>query len=652
MLKMIRSNIAFLSKKLVLLSRPKKVALMLACDIVAIPLCFLAAMLLRLGDLGNTVSYGVFPYVIMTVVTIAIFYLSGLYRAVIRFIDKYLLSKAGASLAAVVLSTYFLSMALNDVRLPRTALMIYWFIAFSYMVSSRLVARDFLRIHTAGAAPQSKKNIAIFGAGEEGVQLALSMRANAKYRPVCFFDEKNIFNRHTVAGLDVFSSQRAVAKIAELNIQMIVLAIPSASRQRRRNVMAMLRKAGVPVMMLNSLMELSDDKISANALREVRIEDLLGRDAVPPQEALFAQCVRAKQVLVTGAGGSIGSELCRQIAQVGPACLILLDHSEFSLYTIEQELRRTFPRLKISTHLGSVCDRALVESILHEGRVDTIYHAAAYKHVPMVEANIVEGIRNNVVGADVLSAAARKYRVTTCVLISSDKAVRPTSIMGASKRIAELIFQAASESPSATTFCMVRFGNVLGSSGSVVPFFQAQIASGGPITITHPDITRYFMLIPEAAQLVMQAGAMATGGDVFVLDMGDPIRIVDLARTMIDLVGLTEKNVENPYNDIEIQYIGLRPGEKLHEELVIGSATRSSAHPRIMWTTEKSIEPDVLASLLDSLYAGCERMDEEQVREIVKVIVPEYVSQEYRESAAAASARASEQESEVLSLIA
>jgi len=601
---------------------------MVAGDLLAVPACFLISMILRLGSPEATWFYGYRPYLLITLVTLGVFQFSGLYRAVIRFIDKHLLIKAGAALAAVTFLTYVMAAMVDDQRLPRTALTIYWFIAFSYMVCSRMVARDFLRAHT-GLLRQNKRNIAIFGAGEQGAQLALSMRASETFKPLCFFDDKSIFKHHTVAGLKVYSSAGVAEKIEALGIQLIVMAIPDASRQRRRHVMAMLREAGIPVKMLNNLVELSDDKINAQAIREVKIEDLLGRDMVPPQEDLFAQCVRGQQVLVTGAGGSIGSELCRQIAQLEPTRLCLLDHSEFALFSIEQELRLRFPKLAISAYLGSVCDATLVERILREDKVGTVYHAAAYKHVPLVESNILEGIRNNVVGAQVISAAAQKYEVKTCVLISSDKAVRPTSIMGASKRIAELIFQAAAIQSMQTTFCMVRFGNVLGSSGSVVPLFQAQIANGGPITITHPDITRYFMLIPEAAQLVMQAGAMARGGEVFVLDMGDPIRITDLARTMIDLVGLTEKSAEYPNNEIEIAYVGLRPGEKLYEELIIGGDSRPSQHPRIMVTTEYALAPDVLATLLEALRAARSTLDEIQVKDAIKLIVPEYAPQSY-----------------------
>jgi FlaA1/EpsC-like NDP-sugar epimerase len=358
---------------------------------------------------------------------------------------------------------------------------------------------------------------------------------------------------------------------------------------------------------------------------------------VPPRVDLFARCVRGKHVLVTGAGGSIGSELCRQIVTLTPASLHLLDHSEFALYTIRQELATRFPDIPLEAHLGSVCNEELVKRILQGGAIDTVYHAAAYKHVPLVETNIVEGLRNNVVGAQVIATQAAKHEVETCVLISSDKAVRPTNIMGASKRIAELIFQAAAARyGSRTTFCMVRFGNVLGSSGSVIPLFQRQIARGGPLTITHPEVSRYFMLIPEAAQLVIQAGAMAKGGDVFVLDMGEPVKIVDLARTLIALSGLTEKSSQNPGGDIEIRYVGLFPGEKLHEELLTDGVVCPSEHPRIMRMKENALRPSVLDTFITCLMMACETHERPMIEAMVKSIVTEYNPQQAPSAPAAA----------------
>ena len=612
-----------LSNTLVSLHRNHKVALMITVDSVALPLCFLAAMLLLLTDFRATESYGAAPYFLVPLATIAAFGMSGLYRAVIRFIDKHLLVRTGIALAAVIALSSILYMA-GDKRVPRI-LMIYWFIAFSYMVSSRLLIRSFLRQHT-GMKPKLENVVAIYGAGEPGVQLAQAMKESGKYRPVCFFDDKHQFANRDVAGLKVFQTRNHAQVVSQMRIGLIVLAIPSASPSRRRDIMHRVRDANITVKTLNNLIEL-DDRITIRSIRDIRIEDLLGRDPVPPQPHLFAKCIHGKNVLVTGAGGSIGSELCRQIVTLKPNSLHLLDHSEYALYTIQQELLACAPELAPHAHLGSVCESRLVERVMRQGEIHTVYHAAAYKHVPLVEANISEGIWNNVLGAQVIAAAAEKAHVQTCVLVSSDKAVRPTNIMGASKRVAELVFQAAAKAATETTYCMVRFGNVLGSSGSVVPLFKRQIENGGPITITHPDVTRYFMLIPEAAQLVIQAGAMARNGEVFVLDMGAPIRIVDLARAMIEMAGLKEKNEETPDGDIAIRYTGLRPGEKLYEELLIGNDASQSAHPKIMRATEYAIEPVTLEKMIDNLLATCEENQIANIKAIMRSIVAEYTPQ-------------------------
>jgi FlaA1/EpsC-like NDP-sugar epimerase len=617
---------AGIARKVVLLPRWKKIGMMLAADLVALPLCFFVAMVLRIGSFDGALSYGIGVYALVVLITIPVFIKTGLYRAVIRFIDRRLLTTAGTVLAAAIACAYALEYVLNETKLPRTALVIYWFIAFSYVVASRLMTRALLRTHQSERRTV-QEIVAIYGASEPGAQLAFSMRRGDEFCPVCFFDDKREFRGHTVGGLPVYHTSRLAEMVSQLGISLIVLAIPAASPPRLREVMLAMRKSGVPVKILNNLMELTEEKTAKEAIREIKIEDLLGRDAVPPQPHLFAKCVQGQNVLVTGAGGSIGSELCRQIATLSPSRLHLLDHSEYALYTIQQELEAHFPDVPLHAHLGSVCDARLVERVMQEGRIHTVYHAAAYKHVPLVEANMAEGILNNVIGAQVIATAAEKNRVQTCVLISTDKAVRPTNIMGASKRVAELIFQAAQNSAADTTFCMVRFGNVLGSSGSVVPLFQTQIEKGGPITITHADVARYFMLIPEAAQLVIQAGAMAKGGDVFVLDMGDPIKIVDLARTMIETSGLAEKTVNNPTGDIEIQFVGLRPGEKLYEELLIGEHASPSDHPRIMCTIESALEPALLDVMVRRLTDACRMNDRERIMHVMKTVVVEYAPQ-------------------------
>jgi len=650
--------------------RTTKVGLAIMVDLVALPVCFLIAMILRGGDFQLAKQFGPGSYLLVAVLTIAAFWLSDLYRAVIRFIDHRLLTLTGLALAIAVLCAYLTLVLLNEARFPRSALAIYWFIAFSYVVMSRIGARKLLRSKRgpwAGNAPA----VAIYGAGEAGARLAQTMRDGDDYRPLCFFDDKRALNERTVAGLRVFNTARLVELCASLGIRTIVIALPAAAPERLRELMQRLGQAGVPTRILTRLVDLADDKAHdktqlRDAIREIKFEDLLGRPPVPPRLDLFARCVRGKGVLVTGAGGSIGSELCRQIVTLSPARLHLIDHSEYALYTIRQELAARFPDLPIHAHLGSVCNSDLVERVLAAGGIDTIYHAAAYKHVPLVETNIVEGLRNNVLGAQIIAAGAARHGVQTCVLISSDKAVRPTNIMGASKRIAELIFQAAAaragssggaaaggaggaaSAPNkggskgagsgigssigsstgngkSTTFCMVRFGNVLGSSGSVIPLFQRQITRGGPVTITHPEVSRYFMLIPEAAQLVIQAGAMAKGGDVFVLDMGEPVRILDLARTMIAMHGLTERTSQQPRGDIEIQFVGLFPGEKLHEELLTDGTVFPSEHPRIMRMKESALRPSVLETCITCLMMACETHERGPIESMVKAIVSEYL---------------------------
>ncbi|RSZ59789.1 polysaccharide biosynthesis protein [Massilia atriviolacea] len=607
--------------------RAAKIALMVAVDLLALPVCFLVAMLLRVGDAAAAMQYPMAAYLLVAVLTVGAFSLSDLYRAVIRFIDQRMLAVTGCTLALATLSVYLIMVGINDDKFPRSALVIYWFIAFSYVVTSRMTVRNFLRRHM-NQAPQADHAVAIYGAGEPGAQLALTMRTSNQYRPVCFFDDKRALNERTIAGLRVFHTERLAETVRSLGVRSVIVALPSVSPQRLRDIMERLALVGVNTRILCRLLDLADGATPVHAVRDLKFEDLLGRQPVPPRPELFDRCVRGKRVLVTGAGGSIGSELCRQIVTLAPAALHLVDHSEFALYTIRQELLGRHPDMRISAHLGSVCSARLVERILQDHPIDTIYHAAAYKHVPLVESNIVAGLRNNVLGSQVIAAAAARFKVRTCVLISSDKAVRPTNIMGASKRIAELIFQAAAATHGHdTTFCMVRFGNVLGSSGSVIPLFQRQLAHGGPLTITHPEVSRYFMLIAEAAQLVIQAGAMAKGGDVFVLDMGEPVRIVDLARSMIVMSGLTEKTPQNPAGDIGLKFVGLFPGEKLYEELLTDGKVFPSEHPRIMRMKEHALDPGVLDTYITCLMLACDTHDRPMIESMVKAIVSEYTPQ-------------------------
>jgi FlaA1/EpsC-like NDP-sugar epimerase len=616
-------RVSWLSTRLVSMKWKRKLAIMLATDSIAVPVCFSAALALSLPDMPPVlpIEYGSLFFV--TFVTIIALALSGLYRGVIRYIDKQLLVRAGIALGVGVAALFWLFYFLHDSRPHRNALPLYWFLLFSYLLASRLSVRSLLR-HYTGIQRKSDSVVGIYGAGDAGVKLAMAMQGSGKYQAACFLDQKRQYVGRTLAGLQVVPAEsHAADAMRQLDITMIILAIPSACPQRRRQIMRLVHDTNVEVKTLTRLFEL-DDAISIRSIRDIRIEDLLGRAQVPPKARLITKCVTGKNVLVTGAGGSIGSELCRQIMALSPDCLHLLDHSEYALYKIQQELASRFPATRFESHLGSVCDAGLVDRIMLDGDIDTLYHAAAYKHVPLVEDNAAEGLRNNVVGARVIAAAAVKWKISTCVLVSTDKAVRPTSIMGASKRIAELIFQAAALQSTHTVYCMVRFGNVLGSSGSVVPLFRKQIECGGPITITHPDVARYFMLIPEAAQLVVQAGAMAKGGEVFVLNMGDPIKIVDLARTMIEMSGLTEQNENNPDGDIPISYVGLRPGEKLNEELLIGRNVLPSEHPRIMRATEYALDRAVLLRKIDELLGACADNNVVRIKALVQSIITEY----------------------------
>jgi FlaA1/EpsC-like NDP-sugar epimerase len=614
-----------ISDGLVSMNRFAKVGLMLATDVALLPFCSMIALLLRVGDVELAMQYGLLPHVFIMLITVPLFVMTSLYGAIIRFIDVRLLMVAGLGLAAAVACAFVLASHIGGRELPRGALVIYWFVAFSYVVTSRLVARLVLRGGRNSKLEEGCRT-AIYGAGEAGAKLAIAMRVSDHFRPICFFDDKRSLENHNVAGLTVFHSDEISKTVSQRRIGLIVIAAPSATPEQRRAVMERARKSSAQVKILCNLMELTDEPISIRSIRDIKIEDLLGRQPIQPDRTLFEKCVRQQSVLVTGAGGSIGSELCRQIMTLEPEELHLLDHAEFSLYAIDQQLRTRFPSIRVIPHLGSVCDERLVRRIVGDNHIDTIYHAAAYKHVPIVEDNIAEGVRNNVLGASVIVNAARAYHVKTCVLISTDKAVRPTSVMGATKRVAELIFQAADrEAGSRTKFCAVRFGNVLGSSGSVVPLFRHQIERGGPITITHPEVVRYFMSIPEAAQLVMQAGSMATGGDVFVMDMGQQVKIVDLARTMLAMCGLKERTAQNPDGDIAIEYIGLRPGEKLYEEMFAGNDAIPSRHPRIMTTTEYLVEPAMLAQQVAYLMVACSTDDKAMIRFLLQKLVAGYL---------------------------
>ncbi|MDC7711662.1 polysaccharide biosynthesis protein [Vogesella indigofera] len=610
-------------EKLLSFSRHHKMALLMLLDALLLPLALWSAVLLRLG--GNW-DPKLDPYLWIFAVpplwVLPIFIKLGLYRAVLKFLDDRIVYTVfvGVSLSVLLLMAVILMAGIAP--FPRTAIVIFWVFAMAYIGGSRFFLRGIVRRIDALDAP--RRPVIIYGAGRAGLQLMAALHEGREYRPLAFVDDNPQLWRRTFRGLTVHDPLTLPQLLQDSGAEAILLAMPSASRGRHRQILEQLETLHVPIKRLPGMADLVSGEVRVEELREVEIDDVLGRDQVPPQLELLAANIRGKVVMVTGAGGSIGAELCRQIVKNRPARIVLFELSEYALYAIDQELARLAPAVARTPVLGSVTDTARLSSVLQAFAVETVYHAAAYKHVPMVEHNPVAGIVNNAFGTDSCAQAAQDAGVATFVLISTDKAVRPTNVMGASKRLAELTLQARHAAGSRTRFVMVRFGNVLGSSGSVVPLFKQQIASGGPVTLTHPDITRYFMTIPEAAQLVIQAGAMGEGGDVFVLDMGEPVKIIDLARRMIHLSGLEVRDEYHPHGDIEIRCTGLRPGEKLYEELLIGDGVLATDHPRIMRAQEYHLPPAQLAGHLAALRSACAALDAPRAFAELQQVVHEF----------------------------
>lgn len=535
-------------------------------------------------------------------IAIPLFVRFGLYRAIFRYAGWNATLTLGQAMAlySLVYATVFTMISVPGI--PRSVGIIQPLLLFMFVALSRLLVRVWLGgLYRNLLARRGLPGVLIYGAGNAGRQLAAALVRSPDHRLLGFIDDDPALQGNSLDGRTVYAPQRLPELVKSIGASDVLLALPSASQQRRRAILDSLRGLPLHVRTLPAVADLASGKADLSDLRELDIEDLLGREPVAPSPSLLKILIRDRVVAVTGAGGSIGSELCRQIAALHPRTLLLIDQSEYALYAIHQELQRRLGHdaVEIVPLLASVQDEARMAQILGAWNPHTLYHAAAYKHVPLVEHNAVQGLRNNVWGTWVTARTALAAGVRHFVLISTDKAVRPTNIMGASKRLAELVLQALAERHgNRTRFSMVRFGNVLGSSGSVVPLFREQIAAGGPVTVTHPDITRFFMTIPEAAQLVIQAGAMAEGGDVFVLDMGEPVRIMDLAVRMIELSGLQVKRTGQPWGQIEIQVTGLRPGEKLYEELLIGNDPQATSHPRIWRAREARIEHDTLMDLL------------------------------------------------------
>jgi FlaA1/EpsC-like NDP-sugar epimerase len=580
---------------------------------------------LRLGELYYPENNFIFWMLIISpVMGTIVFRYYGLYRSVTRFVGfeaLWIIFKA-VSLFSLAWGVIFL----GGHGAPRSVVLINWILLLCVIGAIRMLARWLLTKRKKNT--KKRKGALIYGAGSAGVQLASALTYSHEYKVFGFIDEARGLQGVQILGLNVFPINNIADLIKEHNIDDILLAIPSSSRSKRFEIIASLESFPVHVRMLPSVSDLARGKVTADDLQEVSIEDLLGRDTVEPNQKLLSKAVTGKVVLVSGAGGSIGSEICRQIINLKPKSLVLYEMSELALFTIEKELS-SYSALQINVYplLGSVNNEDRLKKIFKHFKVDTVYHAAAYKHVPMVELNNTEGVINNIFGTLSCAQAAIDSGVETFVLISTDKAVNPTNTMGATKRCAELVLQALSKKQKRTKFTMVRFGNVLNSSGSVIPLFKSQIKDGGPVTVTDKRITRYFMMISEAVELVIQAGAMGEGGDVFVLDMGKPVDINLLANKMIKLSGLEVKDESNPNGDIEIKYTGLRPGEKLFEELLIGKNTIETDNQLIMRAREEMLSWDKLKPILKSLEVEVESGNNEKIRKILIQLVPTFKPQ-------------------------
>ena len=616
------------------LSRVTKRSLMICIDVLLIVAVLLLSFSVRLGEWFWPQGDLVYLIFFAPLIAIPIFIKFGLYRAIVRYIGfkaLWVIVQA-ISLFALVWGVIVLLSGIQGV--PRSVIIINWMIGTLLVGGSRIIGRWWFSNQNSNksSANNTQKNVLVYGAGSAGVQLATALSYSQELNPVAFIDDDDALLNHQIMGLKVYPSNNLEKLIISMKIEEVLLAMPSTSRERRNEIVNSLESHPIMVRTVPGVSELAQGNLKIDDLLAVKINDLLGRDLVPPNQDFLKLNIYDKVVMVSGAGGSIGSELCRQIIQLQPKHIVLFEQNEFSLYTIDQELQEfvgNSSNITITPILGSVNDRDLVERVCRNFSVQTIYHSAAYKHVPMIELNIFSGIENNIFGTLTCAQAAIAANVEVFVLISTDKAVRPTNIMGATKRFAELILQAFSKNFEnkniKTNFSMVRFGNVLDSSGSVIPLFKRQIKNGGPVTVTDPEIIRYFMTIPEAAQLVIQAGAMSEkGGDVFVLDMGKPVKILELAKKMIRLSGLDIKDIDHPNGDIEIIYTGLRPGEKLYEELLIGENVLSTKHQLIFRSEEEMISWNDLEVILNKLQTSIQQRNYSNARNLLMEAVPGY----------------------------
>lgn len=640
---------AFLTDYLLMLPRPLKRALALGADAFVCAITVWMAFNLRQESWTAWSPAHFTAFVGAVAFALPLFIVFGLYRAIFRYagLPALMTVLKAVALYAVLYCVAFAVVGVPGV--PRTVGVLQPLLLLLGVTLSRAFVRYWLGGIYLGIVHRERlPRVLIYGAGSAGRQLAAALKTSPELVVVGLLDDDDRLHGQVLNGLKIYNPATVVALVAKLRVTQVFLAIPSASRARRNEILELVRAAHVQVRTLPGVLELAQGKVQVSDLKELDIEDLLGRDPVPPNPLMLAKNITGKVVMVTGAGGSIGSELCRQIVKAGPAVLLLVELTEFALYAIEQELQSLVldeqqgdvPLLRLVPLLANVRDASRMDEILRTWKPHTVYHAAAYKHVPLVEHNPAEGVKNNVLGTLNTAQLAAVHGVSDFVLISTDKAVRPTNVMGTSKRLAEMVLQAQAAQMQGqmrmqvqgqvqgqggkTRFSMVRFGNVLGSSGSVVPLFRKQIKDGGPITLTDERITRYFMTIPEAAQLVIQAGAMASGGDVFVLDMGEPVKIIDLAKRMVELSGLCLKSEANPNGDIAIAVTGLRPGEKLYEELLIGDNPLPTSHPRIMKAHEDFLPWDELQAKLGGLGLALDANDVPLIRTLLKDLVPGY----------------------------
>ena len=610
--------------KLSLLPRRVKQLLLLLLDFIALSFSLWLAFALRLGEFfpAYEIQRDIWLFILVPVVTIPIFIIRGLYQTVLQFMGSRVIWVIVTSITFATLAIGFGMMMVREVTFPRSIFFMYWYIAIMATLATRYL--PYLLIYSYTKKIRSLKSVAIYGCGQAGTTLAENINSGSSYNLVAIIDDDKTKVGTVLRSVKVYSPEDIDVLIKKKQLQLILLAMPSIGKARRFQILRNLAKYPVEVMELPSVENIIDGKVTVDDIRRVHVADILGREPVKPDTRLLKSSIAGKNVLITGAGGSIGSELTRQVIDLNPRKVILFERCEYNLYTIHQEVKSRAEHVEVVPILGTITHENQLDDVFKSHQVQTVYHAAAYKHVPMVEANPIAGIWNNIIGTFRAASSASANGVELFVLISTDKAVRPTSIMGATKRFAELILQGINSNGGKTCFTMVRFGNVLDSAGSVVPLFRKQIRNGGPVTITDKDMTRYFMTIPEAVQLVIQAGSMAKGGEVFVLDMGDPVNIYDLARSMIYLSDLTPIDEKNPGGDIAIKTIGLRPGEKLYEELLIGDEDQTTEHPRIRKANEKKHDWKTIQTAISEFTEICKKQDTDAARTLIGKYIEEY----------------------------